>query len=181
MKLVIQIPCLNEEHNILPRTLPYLPRSIPGISKIMILVINDGSTDRTVYVARENGAARIVNFSCRKGLANAFYRGLHEALAMGADIIVNTDGDNQYRGADIAALIQPVMNGDADMVVGCRPIEENPESSALPERLQRLGSWVVRQLREPKCRTPPRGSGPTAARRPSASPCSRISPTPWRP
>jgi glycosyltransferase involved in cell wall biosynthesis len=145
VKLVIQIPCLNEERT-LPRTLADLPRSIPGVSKIMTLVIDDGSTDRTIDIAREHGATRVVSLCQRRGLANAFYRGLYEALAMGADIIVNTDGDNQYRGADIAELIRPVVNGEADMVVGSRAIEENPEFSAVKKRLQRLGSWVVRQL-----------------------------------
>ncbi len=147
MKLIIQIPCLNEEDS-LPVTLKHLPRQIEGISQVEILVINDGSTDRTEEVAREQGVQHIVKFSRRQGLARAFQAGLDACLKLGADIIVNTDADNQYQGEDIVQLIQPVLSGDAQMVVGCRDIENIPHFSKTKKRLQRVGSWVVRHLSE---------------------------------
>ncbi len=145
MKLVIQIPCLNEEQA-LPQTLRDLPKSIPGIDEIAVLVIDDGSTDRTSEVARENGVTRVFRFTQRHGLARVFAQGLQESLAMGADVIVNTDADNQYNGADIEKLVQPVVEGRADMVVGCRDIEGIDSFSPAKKRLQRLGSSVVRRI-----------------------------------
>ena len=115
MKLIIQIPCLNEEKT-LPATLADLPRSIPGIDEIELLVVDDGSTDRTIEVARENGVHHVVRFGQNRGLANAFRAGLDEGLRLGADIIVNTDADNQYQGAYIPKLIEPILRGEADMV-----------------------------------------------------------------
>jgi len=145
VKLVIQIPCLNEEAT-LPGTLADLPRAIPGVDVIEVLVVDDGSEDRTSEVARRHGVHRVARLPARQGLARAFNRGLQEALAMGADIIVNTDADNQYRGEDIARLIGPILDGRAEMVVGARPIGETADFSPLKKRLQRVGSSVVRAL-----------------------------------
>ncbi len=145
MKLVIQIPCLNEEAT-LPVTLADLPRELPGIDSIEILVIDDGSTDRTGETARAHGVHRVVRFPSRRGLARAFDTGLGEALAMGADIIVNTDADNQYQGGDIGKLVEPILARRADMVVGTRPIDSIEHFSPLKKLLQRLGSGVVRAL-----------------------------------
>ncbi|HHY85836.1 MAG TPA: glycosyltransferase family 2 protein [Verrucomicrobia bacterium] len=144
MKLVIQIPCLNEEQT-LPQTLRDLPKSLPGIDEIEVLVVDDGSTDRTAEVARAAGA-RVLSLGTNRGLGRAFSHGLEAALAMGADIVVNTDADNQYVAADMAKLIQPILDGRADIVVGCRPIEDHPEFSAMKKLLQRLGSWVLRLI-----------------------------------
>jgi glycosyltransferase involved in cell wall biosynthesis len=145
MKLVIQIPCLNEEKT-LPQTLRDLPKSIPGIHQIEVLVIDDGSTDRTAEVARECGATRVLSLGTRRGLAQAFWLGLQNAVANGADIVVNTDGDNQYCGEDIAKLVQPILDGRADLVVGCRPILEHREFSPLKKGLQLLGSATLRAI-----------------------------------
>ncbi len=145
MKLVIQIPCLNEEAS-LPLTLADLPKSLPGIDCVEILVIDDGSADRTGEVARAHGVHRVVRFPARRGLARAFDAGLREALSMGADIIVNTDADNQYQGADIGKLIAPILEHRADLVVGTRPIDSIEHFSPLKKFLQRLGSTVVRAL-----------------------------------
>lgn len=143
MKLIIQIPCLNEEHT-LPRTLADLPSSIPGIDEIEVLVIDDGSTDRTVEVARSLGVAHFVRFPRNRGLAAAFKAGLDASLRHGADVIVNTDGDNQYRGEDIPRLVAPILEGRADMVVGDRRVDSVAHFSPLKRRLQKLGSRVVR-------------------------------------
>lgn len=145
MKLIIQIPCLNEEET-LPVTLRDLPRQIPGIDVIETLVIDDGSTDRTVQVARENGVNHIVSMGQHRGLAKGFQAGLNAGLKLGADIIVNTDADNQYCGEDIKRLVQPILDGTAQMVVGERPIENIKDFSYLKKKLQRLGSWLVRRL-----------------------------------
>ena len=145
MKLVIQIPCLDEEAT-LPGTVADLPRALPGVDCIQLLVVDDGSSDRTSEVARSLGAARVVRFPARRGLARAFAVGLQEALDMGADIIVNTDADNQYRGEDIGRLIAPILAGQAEMVVGARAIDEIPHFSPAKKWLQKLGSWVVRGL-----------------------------------
>ena len=145
MKLVIQIPCLDEEAT-LPLTLADLPKSLPGIDSIEILVIDDGSTDRTGEVAYAHGVHRVVRFPARRGLARAFDTGLREALSMGADIIVNTDADNQYQGADIGKLIAPILEHRAELVVGTRPIDSIEHFSSLKKFLQRLGSTVVRAL-----------------------------------
>lgn len=145
MKLVIQIPCLNEE-SVLPQTLADLPRQVRGVDEVEILVIDDGSRDRTVEVARAHGVHRVAHFPQRRGLARAFAHGLLEAIDMGADIIVNTDADNQYKGSDIERLIQPIMAGQADMVIGARTMGEISHFSPIKKLLQGLGSWVVRQL-----------------------------------
>jgi len=145
VKLVIQVPCLNEEQS-LPTTFADLPRSLPGVDQIEVLVIDDGSSDRTSEVARSLGVHRVVRFPARRGLARAFEAGLREALAMGADIIVNTDADNQYQGQDIGKLIAPILDRRADMVVGTRPIGQIEHFSPLKKLLQRLGSGVVRTL-----------------------------------
>ncbi|MFW5869178.1 MAG: glycosyltransferase family 2 protein [Armatimonadota bacterium] len=145
MKLIVQIPCLNEEGT-LPETVADIPREIEGIDEVEILVIDDGSTDRTVEVAREAGVEHIISFAQNRGLASAWSAGIDEALRLGADVIVNTDADNQYQGQCIRDLVQPIINDEADMVVGARPIEEIDEFSWTKKRLQRLGSWVVRKV-----------------------------------
>jgi glycosyltransferase involved in cell wall biosynthesis len=147
MKLIIQIPCWDEQDQ-LPATLAELPREVPGIDTVEWLVIDDGSTDRTVDVARANGVDHIVRLTNNKGLAAAFQAGLDAALKLGADIVVNTDADNQYNAADIPKLIQPILAGEADMVVGARPIDEIEHFSPIKKRLQRLGSAVVRRASE---------------------------------
>ncbi len=146
MKLIIQIPCLNEEEA-LPQTLGDLPREgdIEGIDLVEWLIIDDGSTDSTIDVARECGVDHIVKLTNNKGLASAFQAGLDAALKLKADVIVNTDADNQYRADDIPKLIAPVLSGDADMVVGDREVMTIEHFSPLKKVLQRLGSWVVRR------------------------------------
>ncbi len=144
-KLIIQIPCLNEAET-LPATLRDLPRSLPGIDRIEILVIDDGSRDGTAEVARAHGVHHVVRFRRRKGLAAAFVAGVDAALKLGADYIVNTDADNQYVGEDVATLIAPLVRGEADIVIGDRNIKALSEMSPHKKRLQRLGSWVVRQV-----------------------------------
>jgi glycosyltransferase involved in cell wall biosynthesis len=145
MKLVIQIPCYNEEAY-LATTLRDIPGTIPGIDEIELLVVDDGSTDATAEVARRAGVRHLVRFKNRKGLAQAFMAGLDASLRAGADIIVNTDADNQYCGADIPRLIEPILRGDADMVIGDRNIRELPHFSPLKRFLQRFGSWAVRRI-----------------------------------
>src|SRR3954447_50390 len=144
MKLIIQIPCWDEEDQ-LPTTLGDLPRHVAGIDAVEWLVIDDGSTDRTVEVAREHGVDHIVRLTNNKGLAAAFQAGLDAALKLGADVIVNTDADNQYYGGDIPKLVGPILAGNADMVVGDREVQSIEHFSPLKKLLQRLGSWVVRQ------------------------------------
>jgi len=144
MKLIIQIPCLDEEQT-LPATLADLPRELPGFDAVEWLVVDDGSTDRTVDVARANGVDHIVRLTNNKGLANGFQAGLDACLKLGADVIVNTDADNQYYGPDIAKLVAPIVAGNADMVVGDRQVMTIEHFSPLKKSLQRLGSWVVRQ------------------------------------
>ncbi len=143
-RLVIQIPCLNEADT-LPTTLAALPRQIPGIDEVVVLIIDDGSTDRTVDVARAHGVEHIVRHPMRRGLAAAFESGLEAALSIGADIIVNTDGDNQYPGESIPDLVAPILAARADLVVGDRKPGFNPEFSWSKRLLQRVGSWVVAQ------------------------------------
>ena len=143
MKLIIQIPCFNEEET-LGITYNDLPRHIDGIDEIEYLIINDGSTDKTVEVARELGFHHIVSFKQNKGLAYGFMAGLDACLRLGADIIVNTDADNQYCGSDIEKLVRPILDNKADIVIGERPIDQTEHFSLKKKRFQRLGSWVVR-------------------------------------
>lgn len=145
MKLVIQIPAFNEEQT-LPQTLQALPKTIPGIDQIVILVVDDGSTDRTTQVAMEWGADEVLRLETNRGLARAFALGIEHAAGLGADIVVNTDADNQYCGSDIAKLIQPVLQGRADIVVGCRPILDHPEFNLIKKTLQAVGSWALRVI-----------------------------------
>ncbi len=144
MKLIIQIPCYNEAET-LEVALNDLPKHIDGVDVIEYLIINDGSTDNTVEVAKNWGVNYVVNFRNNKGLARGFMAGLDACLRNGADIIVNTDADNQYCGADIEKLIQPILRGEAGMVVGERPIDDTEHFSPLKKQLQHLGSWVVRK------------------------------------
>lgn len=144
MKLIIQIPCYNEAET-LEIALNDLPKHIDGIDQIEYLIINDGSQDNTVEVARNWGVHHVVNFKKNKGLAKGFMAGLDACLIYGADIIVNTDADNQYCGEDIEKLIRPILNGEADIVVGERPIDDIEHFSPIKKKLQHLGSWVVRK------------------------------------
>ena len=144
MKLIIQIPCYNEAET-LEIALNDLPKKIEGIDEIEYLIINDGSQDDTVAVAKKWGVHHVVNFKQNKGLAKGFMAGLDGCLRNGADIIVNTDADNQYCGDDIQKLIQPILDGKADMVVGARPIDETEHFSFIKKKLQHFGSWVVRK------------------------------------
>jgi glycosyltransferase involved in cell wall biosynthesis len=144
MKLVIQIPCLNEETT-LPEVLNELPRDLAGFDSVEWLVIDDGSTDRTIEAARSNGVDHIVRLTNNKGLAAAFQAGIDASLKLGADVIVNTDADHQYQAQDIPRLVQPILEGRADMVVGDRQVKDVEHFSASKKLLQRLGSWVVRR------------------------------------
>jgi glycosyltransferase involved in cell wall biosynthesis len=144
MKLIIQIPCKDEEEA-LPVTLRDLPRQVPGFDEVEWLIIDDGSTDRTIEVAREHGVDHIVRLTNNKGLASGFQAGLDACLKLGADVIVNTDADNQYYGPDVVRLVEPILAGEADMVVGDREVMNIEHFSPLKKSLQRLGSWVVRQ------------------------------------
>jgi len=145
MKLIIQIPCLNEEQT-LPETLKDLPKSLNGIDEIEILIIDDGSTDRTVQYAKEHGVHHILSLTNNKGLAKAFIFGIGHSLKLGADIIVNTDADNQYFGGDIEKLVQPILDKRADIVIGNRQVETISHFSPIKILLQKLGSWTVRRL-----------------------------------
>jgi glycosyltransferase involved in cell wall biosynthesis len=143
MKLIIQIPCLNEADT-LPATLADLPRAVPGFDTVEWLVIDDGSTDDTATVARRHGVDHIVRFNANKGLAVAFQAGMDACLKLGADVIVNTDADNQYRGEDVLRLVAPILARRADIVIGDRQVHDHAEFSRTKKALQRLGSWVVR-------------------------------------
>ena len=145
MKLIVQIPCLNEEATV-GQTIRDIPREIPGIDSVEVLVIDDGSTDRTRQAALEAGADHIISFTNRKGLARAFMAGIDNAIKLGADIIVNTDADNQYQGSEIPKLIGPILKKEADIVVGDREVETIEHFSPVKKHLQKLGSWVVRKL-----------------------------------
>lgn len=144
-RLFIQIPCLDEGRT-LPVTLAELPTEIPGIGTIEVLIVDDGSSDHTVEIARARGVNHVVHFTAHRGLAKAFMAGLDACVQRGADIIVNTDGDNQYCAADIAKLVAPILAGEADMVVGCRPIDGIAHFSWIKKRLQRWGSRTVHRL-----------------------------------
>lgn len=143
MKLIIQIPCLNEAET-LEIALNDLPKHIDGIDEIEYLIINDGSTDNTVEVAKNWGVHHVVTFKKNKGLAKGFMAGLDACLRAGADIIVNTDADNQYVGEDIEKLVRPILDGKADIVIGERPIDDTEHFSPLKKKLQHIGSWTVR-------------------------------------
>jgi len=156
MKLVIQIPCYNEEKS-LPITLNDLPKHIDGIDEIEVLIIDDGSKDRTVDVARELGVNNFVEMPHNSGLAKAFVAGINKALEIGADIIVNTDADNQYCADDIEKLVKPILTGDADIVIGSRPVAEIEHFSPLKKLLQKLGSWVMRLISSTEVEDAPSG------------------------
>lgn len=156
MKLIIQIPCYNEETS-LPITLNALPKQISGIDEIEILVIDDGSTDKTVEVAKANGVQHIVSMPHNCGLAKAFVAGINGALAQGADIIVNTDADNQYCADDIEKLVRPILNKEADIVIGTRPVSNISHFSLLKKALQKLGSWVMRRVSSTQVEDAPSG------------------------
>lgn len=143
MKLIIQILCYNEAET-LEIALDALPKKIDGIDEIEYLIINDGSHDNTVEVAKKWGVDYVVNFKRNKGLAKGFMAGIDECLRQGADIIVNTDADNQYAGSDISTLVKPILSGEADIVIGDRPIDETEHFSFIKKKLQHFGSWVVR-------------------------------------
>lgn len=155
-KLIIQVPCLNEAET-LAIALAELPREVPGFDKVEWLIIDDGSTDDTIAVARAAGAHHIVSHPTNRGLAVAFMTGLEAALALGADVIVNTDADNQYDARDIVTLTRPIIDRKADMVVGARPINQTEHFSWIKKRLQHLGSWAVRMASKTDIRDAPSG------------------------
>jgi glycosyltransferase involved in cell wall biosynthesis len=143
MKVIIQIPCFNEAES-LPHSVPNLPRQVPGCERVEWLVIDDGSSDATARVAIDLGVDHVIRHPVNRGLAAAFMTGLEAAVVRGADIIVNTDADNQYDARDIGNLVQPIIEGRAEIVIGARPIDETEHFSGLKKTLQKLGSWVVR-------------------------------------
>lgn len=142
MKLVVQVPCLNEEET-LPVVLDTIPREVPGVDEVVIVVIDDGSTDRTAEIARRHGASHVICHSSNLGLARSFRDGIDYALSIGADVVVNTDGDNQYPQARIADLVAPIVAGEADIVIGDRQTSEIEHFSPFKKRMQRFGSSVV--------------------------------------
>jgi glycosyltransferase involved in cell wall biosynthesis len=144
MKLIIQIPCYNEEST-LAATVQDLPRALPGVDEIELLVVDDGSTDCTCDVAQSLQVDHLIRLRRNRGLAHAFLTGLEEALRLGADVVVNTDADNQYRGEDVEKLLGPILAGEADVVVGDRGVATVSHFSPAKRRLQQLGSWVVQQ------------------------------------
>lgn len=156
MKLIIQIPCLNEEQS-LPITLAVLPRQVPGFDVVEWLIIDDGSTDKTIEVAKAHGVDHIVRQTGNKGLARAFMAGIEACLNFGADVIVNTDADNQYNAEDIPALVSPIVSGQADLVIGERPISSIQHFSPIKKLLQKLGSWSVRVASKTKIPDAPSG------------------------
>src|SRR5437764_12558320 len=144
MKLIVQIPCFNEAQQ-LPQALAELPGAVEGFDVVEWLIIDDGSTDDTVAVGRAHGVDHLVRLTSHKGLATGFQAGIDAALKLGADVIVNTDADNQYYGPDVARLVGPILEGRADMGIGDREVGDVEHFSSLKKALQRLGSWVVRQ------------------------------------
>jgi len=173
MKLIVQIPCYNEEQT-LPETVKDIPRKIEGVDHVEILIIDDGSSDRTVEVAKEIGVDHIVRNICNKGLARTFLAGLDACLRLGADIIVNTDGDNQYKGEDIPKLIEPILKGEADIVIGDRQTDKVAHFGFAKKKLQKIGSWVIRGLSETD--VPDAVSGFRAFRREAAMQMNIVSP-----
>jgi glycosyltransferase involved in cell wall biosynthesis len=155
-KLIIQIPCLNEAET-LAVTLADLPRKVDGFTEVEWLVIDDGSTDDTARVALANGVDHVVRHTRNRGLARAFMTGIEACLERGADVIVNTDADNQYNGHDIPDLVAPLVRGEADIAIGARPIEDHPHFSPVKKALQRLGSWVVRVTSQTEVKDAPSG------------------------
>ena len=155
-KLIIQIPCFNEE-DALPVTFKELPRTLPGVSEIEWLIIDDGSTDRTVEVARELGVDHVVRLIRHQGLAKGFMAGIRACIELGADIIVNTDADNQYNAEDIPKLIQPILDGKAEIVVGARPISDIKHFSPIKKLFQKWGSWMVRKVSQTDIEDAPSG------------------------
>ncbi len=156
MKLIIQIPCLNESGT-MAIALGALPRHVEGFDTVEWLIVDDGSTDNTAQLAIELGADHVVKHPVNRGLAAAFMTGLDACLRLGADVIVNTDADNQYEAADIPALTRPVLLGEADMVIGARPIDVTEHFSWIKKRLQRLGSWAVRMASKTSVQDAPSG------------------------
>lgn len=156
MKLIIQISCYNEEDFLL-ETLKALPKEIAGIDQIEILIINDGSMDNTVKVAQDFGVDYIISFKKNQGLARSFMAGLNTCLKNGADIIVNTDADNQYQANDIPKLVRPILDGVADMVIGTRPISRIKDFSFFKKVMQRIGSWLVRKVSRTNIQDAPSG------------------------
>ena len=165
MKLIIQIPCYNEAQ-VLPQTVQLLPRSLPGIDKVEYLIIDDGSVDNTAEVARKAGVDHVIRLSRHSGLATGFRTGLDACLRLGADIIVNTDADNQYEANDIFQLVEPILSKRADLVIGDRGVATLPAFSPLKRLLQRLGSWVI--TRASGVQTPDATSGFRALSRKAA-------------
>jgi len=155
-KLIVQIPCYNEEKT-LAQTVRDIPRQIDGIDEVKILIIDDGSTDRTVEVAEKIGVDYIIKNTRNKGLARTFHEGLIASLRLGADIIVNTDGDNQYKGQDIPKLIMPILRGESEIVIGDRETDKIPHFSPLKKRMQKVGGFVVRMLSDTDVRDPVSG------------------------
>lgn len=156
MKLIIQIPCLNEADT-LAIALAELPREVEGFDSVEWLIIDDGSTDNTVEVARSHGVDHVVSHPVNRGLAVGFMTGIEACLRLGADVIVNTDADNQYCGADIPKLTAPVLARQADIVIGARPIDETEHFSWIKKKLQRLGSWAVRMASKTEVADAPSG------------------------
>jgi len=155
-KLIIQIPCFNEEKN-LPVTIRELPRQLEGIDEIEWLLIDDGSSDRSVDVAREMGVDHVVRLLRHQGLAKGFMAGIQACIGLGADIIVNTDADNQYCAADIGKLVQPILDGRADIVIGARPIDSIQHFSPIKKLFQKWGSWLVRKVSQTDIQDAPSG------------------------
>jgi glycosyltransferase involved in cell wall biosynthesis len=156
MKLIIQIACFNEEET-LPETLKALPSQLDGIDEVEVLIIDDGSTDETVQVARKHGVDHIISFKKNQGLARSFMAGVHACLKYGADIIVNTDADNQYHAGDIPKLIRPILSGQADLVIGTRPISRLRHFSFTKKVMQKVGSWLVRKVSHTAVQDAPSG------------------------
>lgn len=179
MKLIIQIPCYNEAQT-LAAAVRDLPRTILGIDQIEYLIVDDGSTDDTVAVARGSGVQHVIHFAQNRGLANVFAAGVDATLRLGADIIVNTDADNQYRSEDISRLVEPILAGRAEMVIGDRGVTTLPTFSPFKRALQGLGSWVVGQPPASPSRTPPAAFARSVGRPHCALWCSAVTPTPWR-